>query len=193
MGACFLIVNPTRRQYLDPWRFSEDDKFAGVLAGKHCLSALKLLIKDDVPDHSRRHSICGAWVGDPVILASDDCGQPNPGGLVTATSTDPARNLNHQAKAEFSDISYLALAELCRNMDRAVELVSRSRMEGNLLLDLVTVLEQYHPEALNVAIHDAFGQAWRKEYDRALAQIPDWTPLPRIDWPVETSEPMPPP
>lgn len=92
MGAYFLIVNPAKRQYLDPGRFGESVKFTSVLHGEYCLRALKLLIADSFPQNAT--SFCGAWLGDPVILASDDTGLPNPGGLITATTTDPSRNLH---------------------------------------------------------------------------------------------------
>ena len=92
VGAYFLVVNPTRRQYLDPARFGEAIKFAGVLRGEFRLYVLKLLVSDCFPRTAA--SFSGAWLGDPVILASDDSGLPNPGGLATATATDAARNLN---------------------------------------------------------------------------------------------------
>ena len=46
MVAYFLIVNPAKRQYLDPSRFGEGIKFSSVLRGAHCLHALKLLVAD---------------------------------------------------------------------------------------------------------------------------------------------------
>ena len=33
MGAYFLVVNPAKRQYLDPGRFGEAIKFSSVLPG----------------------------------------------------------------------------------------------------------------------------------------------------------------
>ena len=46
VGAYFLVVNPAKRQYLDPARFGEAAKFSGLLRGDYCLQALKLLISD---------------------------------------------------------------------------------------------------------------------------------------------------
>ena len=76
MGAYFLVVNPTKRQYLDPARFGEAIKFSGLLRGDYCLQALKLLIADCFPRETT--SFHGAWLGDPVMLASDapDCQIP---------------------------------------------------------------------------------------------------------------------
>jgi hypothetical protein len=96
VGAYFLVVNPAKRQYLDPARFGEASKFSGVLQGDYCLLALKFLISDCFPQDAE--AFRGAWLGDPVILASDDSGLLNPGGLTTVTATDPNRNLHAWAR-----------------------------------------------------------------------------------------------
>ncbi len=181
MGAYFLIVNPTKRQYLDPSRFGEGIKFSSVLRGDHCLLAMKLLVSDCFRRDAT--SFRGAWLGDPVILASDDSGLPDPGGLVTATPDDPRRNLNAMARAEFTDISYWALAELCLNANTAAELAARSRDDASLLIDLGATLEQYRVVTLELALEEAVGRPWRKAYNQARAKDPWWQPLPPIDWP----------
>src|SRR5262245_43367860 len=158
MWAYFLVVNRAKRQYLDPARFGEAIKFSGVLRGDYCLHALKLLIADCFPRDAT--SFRGAWLGDPVILASDDSGLPNPGGLVTATTTDPARNLNAWAKAEFTNISYRALAELCRSTELATEVAAKAKDDRSLLIDLGATLEQYHPGPLEHALEQAVGRPW---------------------------------
>ncbi len=182
MGAYFLVVNPTKRQYLDPGRFGEAIKFSALLRGDYCLHALKLLIADCFPRKTK--SFRGAWLGDPVILASDDSGLPDPGGLITATRDDPHRNLNAQAQAEFIDISYRALAELCLSSNIASELAAMARSDDSLLIDLVAVLEQYHPRGLERTLEEAVGRPWRKAYNQALAACMTWRPLPPIDWPL---------
>lgn len=143
---------------------------------------MKLLVADCFPRDAT--AFRGAWLGDPVILASDDTGLPDPGGLVTATADDPGRNLNAMAKAEFTDISYRALAELCRDADTAAELAARSRDDASLLIDLVAVLEQYQVGALDMALNAAVGRPWRRAYNQALAKQMWWQPLPPIDWPL---------
>ena len=61
------------------------------------------------------------------------------------------------ARAEFTDISYRALAELCRDADTAADLAARSRDDASLLIDLVAVLEQYQVGALESALNAAVG------------------------------------
>jgi hypothetical protein len=182
VGAYFLVVNPVSRQYLDPARFGEAFKLPSVLRGDHCIGALKLLIADcfrrDVTPFR------GAWLGEPVILASDDSGLPGPGGLTTATPDDDGRNLHAMARAEFTDISYRALAELCRDGATAAELAGRSKEDGSLLIDLGATLEQYRQATLEAALNAAVGRPWRKAYDQARAKLPWWNTLPPIDWPL---------
>lgn len=182
MGAYFLVVNPARRQYLDPGRFGEAIKFSAVLRGDYCLHALKLLIADCFPREAK--SFRGAWLGDPVILASDDTGLPDPPGLVTAIRDDPRRNLNAMARAEFVDISYRALAELCARAKMAAELAEKARSDDSLLIDLVAVMEQYRLGGLERALEETVGRPWRKAYNKALAATMTWRPLPPIDWPL---------
>jgi hypothetical protein len=124
----------------------------------------------------------GAWLGDPIILASDDSGLPDPGGLTTATPGNAGRNLHAMARAEFTDISYRALAELCRDGDTAVELAGRSKEDTSLLIDLGATLEQYPLATLEAALIAAVGQPWRKAYNQARAKLPWWNALPPIDW-----------
>lgn len=182
MGAYFLVVNPARRQYLDPSRFGEANKFSTVLFGDHCVQALKLLVADVY----RRDAVSfpGAWLGDPVILAGDDTGRPDPGGLITATPEDPARNLHALACAEFTDISYRALAELCLDAGTAAALAARSAEDETLLLDLGAVWDQYRVPALEAALDGAVGRPWRKAYNQARTKNRWWCPLPPVDWPM---------
>src|SRR5205085_10970318 len=151
------------------------------LRGDHCLRALKLLISDRFERDER--SFCGAWLGDPVILAGDDGGLPNPGGLVTTTLDSPKRNLHAMAKAEFVNISYRAIAELCLDNELAKELVEKAKQDNSLLIDLGAVIDQYHPGCLEYHLEQAVGRPWRKEYNRAMAES-YWLPLAQIDWPI---------
>lgn len=182
MGAYFLVVNPAKRQYLDPARFGEAIKVTSVLRGDHCIRALTLLVTDCFRRDTT--SFRGAWLGDPIILASDDSGLPDPGGIITTILNDPGRNLHAMSKAEFADISYRALAELCRDGDAAMDLATRCRQDGSLLIDLGATMEQYHLTALEFALNTAVGKPWRKAYNQARAEPSYWHPLPPIDWPL---------
>lgn len=182
MGTYYLVVNPARRQYLDPGRFGEGVKYHSALNGGHCLLALKLLICDRY--QREEGSFRGAWLGDPVILAGDDEGRPDPGGLITSTPDNPHRNLNALAHAEFTNISYRALAELCLHHQTAMALAEQAAEDESLLIDLGATLEQYRPPVLELALEQVVGHPWRKAYQQVRTKHPWWLPLPPIDWPV---------
>ena len=171
MGVYYLIVNPAKRQYLDPCRFGEGIKFHNLLGGGHSTLALKYLITEDR---------AGWWVGDPVILAADDTGRPNPGGLITTTLEKPDRNLYFQAREEFADISYRAIALIAGTQTVADELAEKAADDSGFLLDLGTTLEQYDPKPLEFALEHAVGRPWRKAYQKAINDHPSWVPLPRV-------------
>jgi hypothetical protein len=182
VGAYHLVVNPVKRQYLDPFRFSEAIKFSGVLQGGHCILALKLLIADCFQPEGT--AFRGAWLGDPVVLASDETGVPNAGGIVTMTPAHPLRNLYFRAEEEFTNISYRALAELCFDAEVAKELAARATEDDQLLLELGAVMEQYHLPSMAAALEQAVGRPWRKAYNLAWDKKRYWEPLPPIDWPL---------
>jgi hypothetical protein len=172
MGVYYLIVNPTKREYLDPARFGGGVKFHNLLSGGHSTLALKHLICE---------GCAGWWIGDPVVLASDDTGLPNPAGLITTTPEKPDRNLYFQACEEFVDISYIMIDLLSHNQTVADELADWATVVGSFLLDLGAVLEQYGSKRLEIAVERVFGHPWRKAYQKAITDWPHWTPLPRVE------------
>lgn len=173
MGALFLIVNPTKREYLDPFRFGEGAKIFNVLCGPHCLLALKYLIRDDGP---------GRWVGDSVVLASDDGASANPNSLTTSSASNPARNLHEQAREEFANISHVVLARLSYSTKVAEQLAERAREDQSLILELGAVLDQYGSPPLEFALESAVGRPWRKAFNIARTASHRWQPLPLVEW-----------
>jgi hypothetical protein len=180
VGTCFIVVNPAKRQYLDPMRFGEGMKYSVVLRGDYCLSALQLLISDVYKRDAT--SFEGAWLGDPILLAGDDSGLPNPGNLITATSADPRRNLHALATEEFTNISYRAIAELC--LDKSIARSFAERADRGLLMDLCAVIEQFQPGHLEYELEQATGGPWRKAYSEVRAELNGRRTLPAIDWPL---------
>ncbi len=104
--------------------------------------------------------------------------------LVTAIASDPKRNLHALAREEFTDISYRALAELCREPEIAEELAETAKRNGSFLVNLGAVLIQYPQFTLETALERAIGRPWRKAYNQASA-VCHRQPLMPIDWPLE--------
>ena len=74
--------------------------------------------------------------------------------------------------AEFTNISYRALAELCRDAEVAEELAVKAKADSGFLVDLGTVLIQYHQFTLESALEQAVGRPWRKSYQSGDGLIP---------------------
>jgi hypothetical protein len=107
-----------------------------------------------------------------VIAASDDYGQPDQYGFKTATDMDPERNLNQLAGEEFEDISYQAIAMLCQGRDGfAAEIAAKAAAapSHHLFVQLGNVVMLVGCEPLEKALADAFGQEWRKLYQREFS------------------------
>jgi len=181
VGAYFIIVNPAKRQYFDPAILGEPIKFYSFLRGEHALFILKLLISDHF--HHTDHAFPGVWLGDPVIFASDDAGIPDPGGFTTATPDDTSRNLHALATAEYANITYRAIAELCKNHGMAAEIALNAKAAPHMLIDLAAVQDQYQVPELEWALNEAVGKPWRKAHNEVL-KTAYRSPLPPIDSPL---------
>lgn len=176
MGTYYIVVNPTKKQFFDPFRFGEAVKFGGFLRGELSIQVLKLLLADQFRNDG--HSFPGAWLGDPVIFAGDDNGLPDPGGVSTGS-----QNLYHLAGDQYADISYRALAELCSNPRQCQECAAAAAKDDVLLVSLGGVADQYPTLNLRSALEKVFGVPWREAYNEALKRT-NLSALPRIDWPL---------
>ena len=169
MGQYFKIVNPVKRQYLDPMRFYESVKASGFLYGYHAFAVALLVCNSEEVRHDYG-PLAGSWFGDPIIAAGDDNGQPDRYGVKTSTEEDPTRNLNQMARDEFEDVSYKALAMLCEGREGfAREIVERSAEQpgDRFLLDLGNVVFQVGCEPLKHALIEIYGADWTKKYKEA--------------------------
>ena len=103
MGQYFLVVNPAKKHYIDPAHlFGQSIKRGGILKG-YCGEVVEEMIRDGPRDP--KSPLAGLWLGDVIIVAGDDYGEPNPAGLTTATPAQPHRNLHRMAREEYADIS----------------------------------------------------------------------------------------
>jgi hypothetical protein len=105
LGEYFLIVNPAKKQYIDPpgtkWStvFRNDDIFA-----------LALLLRE-VPAAERRHPLMGAWAGDPIYVAGDYT-QHIPEPWNTAPENEEYGNLYFIAAFLYESITFQAFQML---------------------------------------------------------------------------------
>jgi hypothetical protein len=176
MGQYFKIVNPTKKQYLDPGHFDENNKASGYMLGVHAAAVAVLVCKPlDVPAHDRYGSLEGTWFGDALYAAGDDNGEPNPECMVTVTPEAPDRNLNQMAEQEFEDISYRAIAMLCEGRDYYADLFAMrvAGMWGDaLLVHLGNVVFQLGCDPLRKALERVLGVDWPDRYKAAHQNRP---------------------
>lgn len=117
MGNNFIIVNPTKREFIDPWCFGDNEKTGGYLKGLHPL-AVALLV---CPAYLAPTTVGleGSWIGDELVIATE-----------AATPEYAGRNLYRTALDEFRDLSYPALSMLCeRSPDIGDALAKRAKSE----------------------------------------------------------------
>ena len=105
MGQYFKIVNPTKKQCIDAFKFDENIKASGVMYGYHGFAVALLVCRLDEVPHTYG-DLAGFWHGDPVIAVGDDYGEPDVYGVKTSTEENPHRNLYWLAKEEYEDVSY---------------------------------------------------------------------------------------
>jgi hypothetical protein len=170
MGQYFVIVNPVKRQYIDAIRFSENIKAGGYMRGYQAL-VVALLVCNGAEIHHTYGPLAGSWCGDPVIAAGDDHGQADQYGIKTSTDADPMRNLNQMAHEEFEDISYQAIAMLCRGREGFAQEIAQRAAAGpsyHLLVQLGNVVMLVGCPPLEEALEATFGREWRKLYQQAF-------------------------
>ena len=176
MGQYFKIVNPAKKQYLDPDSFGENNKASGYLLGIHAAAVALLVCRPlDVPEQDRYGRLEGTWSGDALYAAGDDCGEPNPDSLITVTPEYPERNLNQMAQQEFEDISYKAIAMLCEGPDYYADVFATRVTEASgdsLLIHLGNVVFQVGCNPLRDALERVVGDDWPLRYKQACKDRP---------------------
>lgn len=71
MGQYFIIVNKSKREYLDPDVFDEGSKLAEFGSDSNgVMKALAFLLADNT-DIPWQHKLLGKWSGDNIVIAGD--------------------------------------------------------------------------------------------------------------------------
>ena len=166
MGQYFLIVNPAKRQYVDPGGFGMNQKRSGLMQGLPGL-AIGLLVSDDFTEGGPT-GLLGSWVSDPVVAAGDDNGRVNPAGLQTSSTSEPERNLNRLAHAEYENITPRVIAMLAY-FGEADELAELALKNEDGLRHLGAVVFAFHCQPLREAL-DRLDPNWPKRYKQACSR-----------------------
>jgi len=155
MGDTYLVVNPAKREYLEPGRFGESVRWGGLLTEPYCLLALKRLISD----HPKgRSAIDGRWAGDPVVLAGGQGGSDN---------------LHDRAADNFADISYLALVNLCADDNILNEILQKAAQSDEFFLKVCDAFMEHAPALTRKhPFTHVLGKDWAKRYERISLSEP---------------------
>ncbi len=171
MGNCFLVVNPDKREYLDPSCFGDNDKTGGYMQGYHAIAVAMLACPS--PGLSIG-PLDGFWNGDRIVTATESA-SPNQHGLKTVTDDFPNRNLYKMSCDEFENLSYKALAMICeRSKNIAADLAKRAKSEFDnsngrstfLLSHLGNCFFGADGSCLDEALSEFFDEDWKDIYER---------------------------
>ena len=165
LGTCYLVVNPRRREFLDPVLLLRSDRFAGVVAGPPAQAVLLLTCQGV---RLAGYGLAGRWHGDPVLLVGDD--EPaDRYGVASSTTEQPDRNLYLAAEEGFEDISLAALAMLAQADPTLLGswIEEAARDESRLLILGAAALSTPSPVLLDALRHRVAGD-WQQSYRRAM-------------------------
>jgi hypothetical protein len=179
MGAWYIIVNPSRRQYLEIGGFGESFKSGSLITGAsgrslHAMAVAWLVCRFPGADYSEaalRDDIAGGWFGDPIYFASDEA-PPDLGGIPTSTPERPDQNLSALASA-YEDVTPRVIKSLCEKDDEIAEILVagdddrlKLRILGRAAIDLKC-------EPLAEALEARLGEGWRELCERAKRPWPE--------------------
>jgi hypothetical protein len=153
MGQFFRIVNAKKRQYVDPEKFGENQKYSTLLQGKHGLAVAYLISSGLVSDNS----LIGSWAGDPIVAAGEYA-DPDLHGIKTASRSDRRRNLYQLAEQKFEDISHKAIAMLCEFRESLIDqFVFWAKCNPDLCVELMLVVSRVGCKPLERELLKEFG------------------------------------
>lgn len=153
MGNTCLFVNPKKEEFLDPSYLGEGFQKRSVLKDPYTQHVIISLISDyssGANDSSvSKNKIVSRWVGDPVVLA---WGQGS------------SENLHDRAEENFTNISYLALADLCSNETILEEMIIKAKQDDTFFIYFINSLSLYHPDLMRDSIVTESLIGWKKRY-----------------------------
>lgn len=160
MGSNCCLVNPAKEEYFEPGYLLGANFFRGFLGDTYTGIVLKHLISD----LDGTLDMTGRWVGDPVILAS----------------SDSKTKLYDQAVTSFSNISYLAMVDLCGSEKILDQMVTSAQVSGHFLVHFVNAFSLVDPLRFHASIEDRLDENWQMRYQETITQM-SWL-VSGIDW-----------
>ena len=172
MGQYFIIVNVSKKQFIDVGRLGENYKFSGVGRGLHGIVLGRLLTSggDWTKGFYRRYGnpnkdefYLGVWAGDRIVIAGD-YDKPNTNGIQTSTSDDPTLNLYNKADLDpsYEDVTKKVIKWLANDEEMAKKLVERAKSEEMLLRVLSDLVFIENHRTMRIVLENMIGSDWTK-------------------------------
>ena len=132
MGVYYIVVNDSKKEYLDPFDFDDHIKRSGVLKGLHGECTAELLL---YPPSEQKYD-AGYWCGDSIRILGDIYEEEN------------EKVLN-----EYSNIGYPVLARSFEyGQVSREEVVSRAENNASIFQGLIKENEKYKYVNLNYSL-----------------------------------------
>ena len=171
MGQYFMIVNESKKQFIEISDLGENNKFGYVGQGLNGIALGRLLTssgadwQDDFyaefghPEKDFLHM--GAWAGDKIVIAGDyDLADTN--GIKTSTPDTPNFNLYSKAEDEYEDITDRVIGWLANNIQTSEMLAERAKRDSDLLKKLSDLVFVNQNQQMKESLENIIGKDWTK-------------------------------
>ncbi len=124
MGVYYIIVNDSKKEYVDPFDFEDNFKLSGTFSGLHGYGVTEMLVH---PVSDRKYGF-GYWCGDSIRVLGDD-------------KEDEMENI----EKTYKNISHFVLANVFENCHAyRDEILRRASENPKILNGLKSANEQFN-------------------------------------------------
>ena len=134
MGVYYLVVNDTKKEYVDPFCFGDNIKLGGLMQGLHGQGIVELMV---YPPNKERFKM-GYWAGDKIRMLGDNHDEEN-----------------ELVQSQYLNISFYVLANVFENSfkEQRKEIINRAIASPEVLNGLLEVNSEFKYINLNHSLN----------------------------------------
>ena len=134
MGVYYLVVNDTKKEYVDPFYFDDNIKLGGLMQGLHGPGVVELMV---YPSTREKYKM-GYWAGDQIRMLGDNHEEEN-----------------ESIQSQYLDISFYVLANIFENSikEQRNEIINRAIDSPEILAGLIKVNSEIKYLNLNYSLN----------------------------------------
>ena len=134
MGVYYIVVNDTKKEYVDPADFDENFKLGGIFQGIHGSAIAKMLCNTESP---KKYSF-GYWAGDSIRVLSDDAPNDEHGIIIN----------------KYTNVSFYALAYEFEQSTKPIrdQIIEKAQKCGDIYQGLAEVNSKVKLTNLNYSL-----------------------------------------